>query len=199
MSLFISYYLLFHLFYVYYDFARRVDCDNVDEETEVEPVQDSRSSPFSKRPVSMYERQLPKDDNRPTITHSLYSMTAANHVNSSLPLSEEVKKRTDLVTRRIQELWSVMQEIPLMKDSFVPCAERIRVAVAELVAIFPNVSISRMINRLDFRMKYFIIFAEYTRRYYKKCSKTIEYEYKYNTNRMYKIASIIAIGGSCNN
>lgn len=55
-----------------------------------------------------------------------------------MPHSEEVVRRTDQVTKRIQELWSTMQA-PDTRHAFVPCAERIRVAVAELTAIFPQV------------------------------------------------------------
>lgn len=42
------------------------------------------------------------------------------------------------MTRRIQELWMAMQDSK-QREAFVPCAERIRVAVAELTAIFPQV------------------------------------------------------------
>lgn len=55
-----------------------------------------------------------------------------------MPLAEEVKRRTDQLTKRIQELWTSMQNIE-KRDALVPCAERIRVAVAELTAIFPQV------------------------------------------------------------
>lgn len=59
-----------------------------------------------------------------------------------MPLPEEVMRRTDQVTKRIQELWVSMQDQgppTVNRDTFVPCAERIRVAVAELTAIFPKV------------------------------------------------------------
>lgn len=62
-----------------------------------------------------------------------------------MPLPEEVMRRTDQVTKRIQELWVSMQEqgsSVINRDTFVPCAERIRVAVAELTAIFPKVSLA---------------------------------------------------------
>lgn len=114
------------------------------EDDEVEPVLDNKfngnGACFVKRPVSMYEaRQTPREENRPPITQSLYSMgpSDSNSSNQSLPLVEEVTKRTELVTRRIQELWFAMQEIS-KKDAFVPCSERIRVAIAELIAIFPQ-------------------------------------------------------------
>lgn len=57
----------------------------------------------------------------------------------TLPSAEEVKHRTDIVTRRIQELWTAMQD--QVRDAFVPCAERIRVAIEELTAVFPKVTI----------------------------------------------------------
>lgn len=97
----------------------------------------------SKRPVSMYEaRQVPRDDIRPPVTQSLYSMahsssSGSTTSNTSLPLVEEVTKRTETVTRRIQELWLAMQDLT-MKEKFVPCSERIRIGVSDLIAIFPS-------------------------------------------------------------
>lgn len=67
--------------------------------------------------------------------------------SASLPSSEDVKFRTDVVTRRIQELWTSMQEMS-SNDAFVPCADRIRVAVAELVSIFPVVSLLHAFDSL---------------------------------------------------
>lgn len=95
----------------------------------------------AKRPVSMYEaRQAPREEMRPPVTQSLYSMASnssgSSSSNSSLPLVEEVTKRTEIVTRRIQELWLAMQDLTC-KDKFVPCSERIRLGVSELIAIFP--------------------------------------------------------------
>jgi G protein-coupled receptor kinase interacting protein 2 len=80
---------------------------------------------------------------RPVMTQSLYHCPSPNQdgmmsTNSVLPLAEEVVRRTDQVTKRIQELWASMQDLE-GRDTFVPCAERIRVAVAELTAIFPQV------------------------------------------------------------
>ncbi|XP_065093760.1 ARF GTPase-activating protein Git [Ochlerotatus camptorhynchus] len=151
-----------------YDVQLRIDGhlngSSVGDPEEVEPVSDGRQ--YYKRPASMYEaRQLPRDENRPPITQSLYSMTplannnntpaggasmntsAGSDLNTSgatsvggsqaqLPLFDEVKKRTDLVARRIKELFASMQDLS-KTDAFVLCAERIRVAVAELIAIFP--------------------------------------------------------------
>lgn len=67
------------------------------------------------------------------------SSTTTNGSSGPLPHSDDVKHRTEVVTRRIQELWSVMQEMT-SNDVFVPGAERIRVAVTELTALFPTVN-----------------------------------------------------------
>lgn len=64
--------------------------------------------------------------------------TTATNGFGPLPHSDDVKHRTEVVTRRIQELWSVMQEMT-SNDVFVPGADRIRVAVSELTALFPAV------------------------------------------------------------
>jgi G protein-coupled receptor kinase interactor 2 len=107
-----------------------------------EPIVSS-STASAKRPVSMYEaRQVPRNEEiRPPVTQSLYSVASNSSTSSSssvqLPLVEEVTKRTEVVTRRIQELWLAMQDLT-KKDPFVPCSERIRIGVADLIAIFPS-------------------------------------------------------------
>lgn len=62
--------------------------------------------------------------------------------NAVLPPREEVDRRTEQVTKRIQELARAMQD-PSHREAFVPCAERIRTAVVELTAIFPQVFASK--------------------------------------------------------
>ncbi len=90
----------------------------------------------------MYEaRQISKSEEvRPPVTQSLYSVASNSSTSSStstqLPQVEDVTKRTEIVTRRIQELWLAMQDLS-KKDSFVSCSERIRVGVTDLIAIFP--------------------------------------------------------------
>ncbi|XP_043274265.1 ARF GTPase-activating protein GIT1 [Venturia canescens] len=123
-----------------------------EQEPELEPVLDIKSSVprGSQRPASMYEtreglrKSTPWTTNicqskregetltRPAATQSLWGCGAPN-----LPPCDEVTRRTEQVTRRIQELWLAMQD-PGHREAFVPCAERIRVAVAELTAIFPQ-------------------------------------------------------------
>ncbi|XP_076665674.1 ARF GTPase-activating protein GIT1 isoform X2 [Andrena cerasifolii] len=122
-----------------------------EQEPELEPVLDIKTSltRSNQRPASMYEtreglrkpsswsttigqtKRDPEAMSR-TNTQSLWECGAPN-----LPPSEEVIRRTEQVTRRIQELWMAMQD-PKQREAFVPCAERIRVAVAELTAIFPQ-------------------------------------------------------------
>lgn len=128
-----------------------------------------------------------------------------------LPHSEDVKHRTEVVTRRIQELWSVMQEMT-SNDVFVPGADRIRAAVAELTALFPAVkthfffSFNRILHKfmLHFdrrflQLFYFLLpFTEHQQRDYSKRYKTIESKYwpftkglrwptTFNSNQRYAI------------
>lgn len=92
----------------------------------------------------MYEaRQIPRnEESRPPITQSLYSVASNSSTSSTsstqMPLVEEVTKRTEVVTRRIQELWLAMQDLTKKEISFVPCSERIRIGVSDLIAIFPS-------------------------------------------------------------
>ncbi|KAJ8679879.1 hypothetical protein QAD02_015666 [Eretmocerus hayati] len=121
------------------------------EDPELEPVHDIKNcltpTRTSQRPASMYETRegLRKPQSfvnntkketeglpRPSTTQGLWENCA-----SGLPPCEEVMRRTEQVTRRIQELWMAMQDIS-RREAFVPCAERIRVSVAELTAIFPQ-------------------------------------------------------------
>lgn len=141
----------------------------------------------------MYEaRQQPRDDNRPPITQSLYSMGSSSgsssNSNQALPLVEEVTKRTELVTRRIQELWVAMQDLS-KKDSFVPCSERIRVGIAELIAIFPQVRTTSYSLQSSLIINNFIILAKFNRRSIEECIKAIEHQYKSHSDRMYKLTT----------
>lgn len=74
----------------------------------------------------MYEaRQVARQEEiRPPITQSLYSVGSTTSENHSLPLVEEVTKRTEKLTKQIQELWLAMQDLS-KRDTFVPLAERI--------------------------------------------------------------------------
>lgn len=89
--------------------------------------------------MSMYEaREKPPikfgfTENRATT--SLFQMDAAT--KESLPLNEEVKRHTNIVTRRIQELVTGLMDLSSPNNSFVPYGDQIRLAVDDLCAIFP--------------------------------------------------------------
>lgn len=94
----------------------------------------------------MYEaRQIPKESSPVPASQSFHSTTVSpSHTNSAklMPLFLDVQKRTDVITRRIQELWKEIQDqMPDFKnqDVFVPCAERIHHAIMDLNTIFPAV------------------------------------------------------------
>ncbi|XP_058125048.1 ARF GTPase-activating protein Git [Anopheles ziemanni] len=130
---------------------------------------------YAKRPVSMYEtRQAPRsDESRPPITQSLYSMAPAPNPGAAdtmmshnlgpegsssgggqMPPFEEVKHRTDAVARRIKELFAAMKDLA-QREAFIPCAERIRLAVVDLMSLFPgsliaNESIRGALQQLNY-------------------------------------------------
>ncbi|KAL2091836.1 hypothetical protein ACEWY4_011634 [Coilia grayii] len=56
--------------------------------------------------------------------------------DASLPSTEDVIRKTEQITKNIQELLRAAQENK--HDSFVPCSERIHVAVSEMAALFPK-------------------------------------------------------------
>ncbi|XP_068559432.1 ARF GTPase-activating protein GIT2a isoform X1 [Cebidichthys violaceus] len=55
----------------------------------------------------------------------------------TLPSTEDVIRKTEQITKNIQELLRAAQENK--HDSFIPCSERIHVAVIEMAALFPKV------------------------------------------------------------
>lgn len=113
---------------------RRMRSNPLPNGHEAEPV---LQSAHVQRPSSMYE---PREGLRASPWGNTKNQVFQNSM-LTMPLPEEVMRKTDQVTKRIQELWVSMQEQSspgLNRDIFVPCAERIRVAVAELTAIFPK-------------------------------------------------------------
>ncbi|XP_050533134.1 ARF GTPase-activating protein GIT2 [Daktulosphaira vitifoliae] len=79
------------------------------------------------RPVSMYEtRKIPKSD-----------VKRNTQGCSSVPLSEEVIRHTDHITKCIQELWTNIRSSEACKV-FVPGADKIKNSVVELTALFPH-------------------------------------------------------------
>ncbi|GCB61659.1 hypothetical protein scyTo_0012955 [Scyliorhinus torazame] len=64
--------------------------------------------------------------------------------DSTLPSTEDVIRKTEQITKNIQELLRAAQENK--HDSFMPCSERIHVAVAEMAALFPKKPRSEMVR-----------------------------------------------------
>uniref|UniRef100_A0A7N6B1A5 Arf-GAP domain-containing protein n=1 Tax=Anabas testudineus TaxID=64144 RepID=A0A7N6B1A5_ANATE len=54
----------------------------------------------------------------------------------TLPSTEDVIRKTEQITKNIQDLLQAAQENK--HDSFIPCSERIHVAVTEMAALFPK-------------------------------------------------------------
>ncbi|XP_064235933.1 ARF GTPase-activating protein GIT2 isoform X3 [Aotus nancymaae] len=72
--------------------------------------------------------------------------TAESHVAPSptLPSTEDVIRKTEQITKNIQELLRAAQENK--HDSYIPCSERIHVAVTEMAALFPKKPKSDMVR-----------------------------------------------------
>lgn len=66
-------------------------------------------------------------------TTSMYQMPAGADNNKSF--TEDVNQKADIVTHRLKELIHSMQD-PNNKETLIPCAERIRAAVLELINVF---------------------------------------------------------------
>uniref|UniRef100_A0A4W3K0W0 G protein-coupled receptor kinase interacting ArfGAP 2b n=1 Tax=Callorhinchus milii TaxID=7868 RepID=A0A4W3K0W0_CALMI len=64
--------------------------------------------------------------------------------DSTLPSTEDVIRKTEQITKNIQELLHAAQENK--HESFMPCSERIHVAVAEMAALFPKKPRSEMVR-----------------------------------------------------
>ncbi|XP_022226846.2 ARF GTPase-activating protein GIT2 [Drosophila obscura] len=136
-----------------YDEPLRIDLNLSSPDTEHEPLSlpegsganaDSASSNNSsnqstiKRPASMYERRLAphvaKTHTDVRNTTSMYQMAGEGK-----PFGEEVKLRSDLVTRCLKELILAMQPVPEdQKQSIAPHGELIRSAVTDLIALYAN-------------------------------------------------------------
>nr|XP_028557451.1 ARF GTPase-activating protein GIT2 isoform X1 [Podarcis muralis] len=62
----------------------------------------------------------------------------------SLPSTEDVIRKTEQITKNIQELLRAAQENK--HDSYIPCSERIHVAVTEMAALFPKKPKSELVR-----------------------------------------------------
>ncbi|XP_017133129.1 ARF GTPase-activating protein GIT2 [Drosophila elegans] len=136
-----------------YDEPLRIDLSLSSPDTEHEPLSlpeggaanvdsgssnDSSNQSTIKRPASMYERRLvpnvAKGHTDIRNTTSMYQMAG-----DGKPFGEEVKLRSDLVTRCLKELIRAMQPVPEdQKQSIAPHGELIRSAVTDLIALYAN-------------------------------------------------------------
>ncbi|KAH8252636.1 hypothetical protein KR032_000967 [Drosophila birchii] len=139
-----------------YDEPLRIDLSLSSPDTEHEPLSlpeggsgaagnaDSGSSNGSsnqstiKRPASMYERRLAPNVAKGATdvrnTTSMYQMAG-----DGKPFGEEVKVRSDLVTRCLKELIRAMQPVAEdQKQSIAPHGELIHSAVTDLIALYAN-------------------------------------------------------------
>ncbi|EDW61754.2 ARF GTPase-activating protein Git [Drosophila virilis] len=136
-----------------YDEPLRIDLSLNSPDSEHEPLSlpegagaaaDTTSSNGSsnqstiKRPASMYERRLAnnlaKGNNDVRNTTSMYQMAGDGKT-----FGEEVKLRSDLVTRCLKELIQAMHPATEAdKQSIAPHGERIRSAVTDLIALYAN-------------------------------------------------------------
>ncbi|KAM5192422.1 ARF GTPase-activating protein GIT2 isoform 1-T1 [Mantella aurantiaca] len=65
-------------------------------------------------------------------------------VSTTLPSTEDVIRKTEQITKNIQELLRAAQENK--HDSYIPCSERIHIAVTEMAALFPKRPKSDMVK-----------------------------------------------------
>ncbi|XP_047416662.1 ARF GTPase-activating protein GIT2 isoform X6 [Sciurus carolinensis] len=99
------------------------DYDNTPNDTEPD---DTGSSRKGRQRSMVWPGECSVPD--PTEPHTAPSPT--------LPSTEDVIRKTEQITKNIQELLRAAQENK--HDSYIPCSERIHVAVTEMAALFPK-------------------------------------------------------------
>lgn len=107
------------------------DYDNTPHDTEPE---DSGSVPKGRQRSLMWLGEGSASD------------VAESHLGPSpgLPSTEDVIRKTEQITKNIQELLRAAQENK--HDSYIPCSERIHVAVSEMAALFPKKAKSELVR-----------------------------------------------------
>lgn len=91
--------------------------------------QQSNSLPYSLATSQHHEYADPRE-----LTHSVSGSSGSD--SSTLPSQEEVVRRTEAITRCIQELLVSAKDDKF--DGFIPCSERIVRAVTDMVLLFPE-------------------------------------------------------------
>lgn len=129
------------------DLVVKLSTENNELKAQISHEVDSNGVPINidddkvqlRRPVSMYEaRRTPIKDVSP-VPNTQSFHTSPPNATTLMPLFLDVNKRTDIITRRIQELWKTMQEFSRDPGVFVPCSERLHLAVMDLNTIFPAI------------------------------------------------------------
>ncbi|XP_075070483.1 ARF GTPase-activating protein GIT2 isoform X7 [Mixophyes fleayi] len=107
------------------------DYDNTIHDAELEETSSSRK--VRQRSMQWHgEGSIPEMENPDT------------DVSTTLPSTEDVIRKTEQITKNIQELLRAAQENK--HDSYLPCSERIHVAVTEMAALFPKKPKSDMVR-----------------------------------------------------
>ncbi|XP_053558078.1 ARF GTPase-activating protein GIT2 isoform X8 [Bombina bombina] len=106
------------------------DYDNTIHDTELD--ESSLNRKVKQRSMAWQELSIPEvGDNE-------------SDVSSVLPSTEDVIRKTEQITKNIQELLRAAQENK--HESYIPCSERIHVAVTEMAALFPKKPKSDMVR-----------------------------------------------------
>ncbi|XP_072271494.1 ARF GTPase-activating protein GIT2 isoform X6 [Pyxicephalus adspersus] len=107
------------------------DYDNTVHDTELEETSSSRKG--RQRSIPWHgEGSIPEMDDPDVDT------------STTLPSTEDVIRKTEQITKNIQELLRAAQENK--HDSYTPCSERIHIAVTEMAALFPKKPKSDMVK-----------------------------------------------------
>ncbi|KAM9455764.1 ARF GTPase-activating protein GIT2b isoform 7-T7 [Clarias gariepinus] len=141
------------------------DYDSVasDEDAEREPgsgkderTKGSRVEGKSSTSESNYDNtpnHAEQDDSRPSVPRTVVRLGEGaipesgdfeSETDSVLPSTEDVISKTEQITKNIQELLRAAQENK--QESFVPCSERIHLAVTEMATLFPKRPSSEMVR-----------------------------------------------------
>ncbi|XP_075424858.1 ARF GTPase-activating protein GIT2 isoform X3 [Ascaphus truei] len=111
------------------------------------------SMPESDYDNTIHDSELETSSNRKVRQRSMAWQTEGSipesgdsEVDTSavLPSTEDVIRKTEQITKNIQELLRSAQENK--HDSYIPCSERIHVAVTEMAALFPKKPRSDMVR-----------------------------------------------------
>ncbi|MPC44468.1 ARF GTPase-activating protein GIT2 [Portunus trituberculatus] len=90
--------------------------------------------------IAVFQRVSGEYDNTRARSPSLEaSETTPLSASYALPTQEEVVKKTEVITKKIQELLISAQEG--RQEAFMPCAEQIHSAVLDMDSIFPKASL----------------------------------------------------------